>query len=137
MGWNRPVSETAVRGVALMSIGLALAVVGSLAVGCTSKRGAAPETSGGGSATSPEALEPDHPCVRYSSCCLEFAAELEELPGYPTSTAGEVREACGMVLKYADQPGMDDACLQAYDALAQGIRAMEAFPEFQIPDACR
>ncbi len=137
MGWNRPVSESAIRGVALLSIGLALVVLGSLAVGCTPQRGAAPETSGGAATTQPEALEPDHPCVRYANCCLGFVTQLEQLPGYPTSTIDEVREACGMVLEYADQPGIDDACLQAFDAMVQGVRAMEVYPEFRIPDACR
>lgn len=137
MGWRRPVSESAIRGVALLSIGLALAVVGFLAVGCASKGAAVPATSGEAAAPDTAVGAPDHPCVRYALCCTGFVEALQDLPGYPDDSVNAARQGCQMVLEYIDQPGMDDACQQGLDVFKEGIQAMEAMPDFQVPGACR
>ena len=143
MSWDRPASESAIRGVALLSIGLALAVVGFLAVGCgsrgTASRGAGLATSGdqAASGTGSGSTDAESPCAAYTNCCLGLAASLESVPGYPAESTDALCEGCRAPNRYADQPGMDVACREALVTLVQGVRALEAVPEFRTPEECR
>jgi hypothetical protein len=76
-------------------------------------------------------------CEAYARCCFEYVDTLGAVEGVPEASVKATRDGCKQIEDLRGQPGAQDACKQALDALKGSMEAMKAMPGFEIPPACK
>jgi len=124
-----------------LSAGLALLVVGFLATGCATYRGAVTPVKGevakDGSLPGIPLPPPSSHCVAWAACCADSYAAMVDAGAISMRLGEEMRLVCFSLLDLPAPADLDDTCTQMLESMLVTVQGLTSIPGYRIPATCR